>query len=95
LLLLDRVKLTIAVWFGLIRFSEMKIANQTAQFRRKMIRAVQNKYGFQFDLIRFVILLLDWFGYDHPYRVAKIFSFNFILMCFVNQNQYLNQIKPN
>jgi hypothetical protein len=22
--------------------------------------------GFWFGLVRFVILLLDWFGYDHP-----------------------------
>jgi hypothetical protein len=46
LLLVDRVKLSIAVWFGLVRFSKMKTANQTVQFRRKMIRAVYTKCGF-------------------------------------------------
>jgi hypothetical protein len=32
--------------FGLVRFSEIKTANQTARFKRKMIRVVQTNCGF-------------------------------------------------
>jgi hypothetical protein len=32
----------------------------------KYIQAKCNFCGFQFELVRFAILLLDWFGYDYP-----------------------------
>jgi hypothetical protein len=52
-------------------FSEMKTTNQIKLcglegkwFVRFKLNAVF--CGFQFKLVRFVVLLLDWFGYEHP-----------------------------
>jgi hypothetical protein len=53
----------------LVQFSEMKTANQTVRFRRKIIRMVQTKCSFRFGLVRFVVLLLNWFRYEHPYII--------------------------
>jgi hypothetical protein len=38
---------------------------------KKSSKFIQTKCGFcgfQFELVRFAVLLLDWFGYDHALR---------------------------
>ena len=42
---------------------------------RKPSKYIQTKCGFcgfRFGLVRFAVLLLDWFGYDHPYLKPKL-----------------------
>jgi hypothetical protein len=46
---------------------------------KKSSKYIQTKYGFcsfRFGLIRFTVLLLVWFGYDHPLRVTQTVDYS-------------------
>jgi hypothetical protein len=87
LLLIDRVKLSIAVWFDSTFWNENRKPNRgleekwSVQFKLNVVFC-----GFRFELVRFTVLILDWFGYEYPYfREAGFMIILFTIHFFIDR----------